>query len=300
MPPRRVLVTGASGYVAEQMLPTLRERYDCTLVDVRATDRHGEPVEGVRVADLADPDLEANRALFRGVDAVVHLGYIHPPAGQGSTGKESYYTERRNVDMAFNVYQLSLEEGVRRVVMASSNHAADWYEPLIHARKKDVVDPWERAISDNYYGWAKEAYEHLGFVFAAGKLGRPLEVVQVRIGAPRPIPAASYAGDLMWYHRDLGAHISPRDLTQLFVRSLDTEEIRDEHGVPFQIFYGISGNTRAFWSIANARRVIGYAPEDDSEVTWRDEIHAHLTGTGRPVPVADFNPGPGTAEKLVT
>jgi nucleoside-diphosphate-sugar epimerase len=290
----KVLVTGASGYVASQMLPTLRERYDCTLVDVRATDRDGNEIDGIRIANLTDPDRDANRALFSGMEAVVHLGYVHPGAGQSGTSPESYYTERSNVDMAFNVYQLSLEEGVRRVVMASSNHAADWYESLIHAKRKDIVDPWERAIADNYYGWSKEAYEHLGFVFATGKLGRPLEVVQVRIGAPREIPAASYGGNPNWYNRDLGAYISPRDLTQLFVKSLEAPDLRDRYGVPFQIFYGISDNTRKFWSITNARQVIGYQPEDDSEVKYADEIHQHLTSIGTPVPARAFVHDPGT------
>lgn len=294
MAKKKVLVTGASGYVASQMLPTLRERYECTLIDVRDRDRDGSPVGGIVIADLTQPDLEANRHLFRGIDAVVHLGYIHPPTGQGSSSVESYRTERVNVDMAFHVYQLALEEGVRRVVVASSNHAADWYEGLIHAKKKDIVDPWERAVSDNFYGWAKEAYEHLGFVFASGRLGRQLEVVQVRIGAPREIDAARFVGNPVGYHRDLGAHISPRDLTQLFVKCIEADDIRDEHGIPFQIFYGISDNTRKFWSIANARRVIGYAPEDDSEAKYADDIRRQLTGSGTPIPASDFNPGPGT------
>lgn len=35
-------------------------------------------------------------------------------------------------------------------------------------------------------GWAKEAYEHLGFLYAVGKAaGQQLEVVQIRIGAPK-------------------------------------------------------------------------------------------------------------------
>jgi hypothetical protein len=291
---RRVLVTGASGYVAAQMLPTLRERYDLTLVDVRQTDGRGNPVEGIRLADLTQRDLEVNRPFFRGVDTVVHLGYVHPTGGMGSRSPDSYYTERGNVDMAFQIYQLSLEEGVRRVVMASSNHAADWYEPLIHSKRKDIVDPWERAVSDNYYGWAKEAYEHLGFVFAAGSLGRQLEVVQLRIGAPREIEADRFTDNLVGYNRDLGAYISPRDLTQLFVKSIDAEEIRDAHGVPFQIFYGISDNTRKFWSIANARQVIGYQPEDDSEVKYADDIRRLLLSTGAPVPAKVYLRDPGT------
>ena len=34
----------------------------------------------------------------------------------------------------------------------------------------------------------------------------------------------------------------------------------------------MSGNTHNFWSITNARRVIGYAPEDDSQVKFADQI----------------------------
>lgn len=289
---RRVLVTGAAGYIASQLLPAFRERYELTLLDVRDTDRHGNRVDGVQIADLTDRDLDRNRPWFRGAQAVVHLGYIHPQGRQGNP--ESYYTERTNVDMAYHVYQLSLEEGVERVVVASSNHAADWYEGLIHAGRKDVVDPWERAISDNFYGWAKEAYEHLGFLFASGRLGRRLQVVQIRIGAPREIDAARFRGNPVGYHRDLGAHISERDLQQLFIKSIECPNIEDRYGIPFQIFYGISGNARRFWSIVNAREVIGYEPEDDSEAKYARDILDNLTGEGNPVPRRLFNPGPGT------
>ena len=41
MPRKRVLLTGAAGYVAAQMLPTLRERYDLILVDVTPATRQG-------------------------------------------------------------------------------------------------------------------------------------------------------------------------------------------------------------------------------------------------------------------
>src|SRR5207249_346341 len=147
---------------------------------------------------LSDPDLDKRRPLFKGVDTVVHLAFNHREGPR----EDSYVAERTNVDMAYNVYRLLQQEGGRRVVMASSNHAADFYEHPI----------WRRQL----------------------------------------------------------------DRTQLFVRSIEAEEIRNEWGVPFQVFYGISGNTRTFWSIASARRVIGYEPEDDSEIVYADDIHRHL------------------------
>jgi hypothetical protein len=44
--------------------------------------------------------------------------------------------------------------------------------------------------------------------------------------------------------------------------------------------YGISNNTRAFWSLANARKVLGYEPEDDSEVKFAKDIQGFLVGDG--------------------
>ena len=270
----KVVVTGAAGYVASQLLPAFRERYDLVLLDNRDLTRDGALVEGVTITDLRDADRETYRSYFAGADAVVHLAFNYKQGHSMNDG--DYYSERSNLDLAFHVYQTALEEDVRRVVIASSNHAADWYEHLLRQRKMEMLDVTAPPLSDNYYGWAKACYEHLGFLFATGRMGRALEVVQVRIGAPRQIPADNVAEDLTSYKRNLGAYISPRDLQQLFVKSIETPDITNEHGIPFQIFYGVSNNARAFWSIANARKVIGYAPQDDSEVTFADDIRRVL------------------------
>ena len=42
--------------------------------------------------------------------------------------------------------------------------------------------------------------------------------------------------------------------------------------IPFQVFYGVSADTRSAWSITDARRIVGYEPQDDSEVVYADEI----------------------------
>lgn len=81
---RRVVVTGACGYVASLMLPRLRELYELVLLDVvlpRAA-RPSSPVTNdataglvVHIADLSDPNLDAYRRHFTGADAVIHLGF---------------------------------------------------------------------------------------------------------------------------------------------------------------------------------------------------------------------------------
>lgn len=281
MSKRKVLLIGACGVIASVLLPALRQRYDLRLLDIKTTDRQGNEMAGVQIADLLNPDRERYRQHFSDVDAVVHLGFV--AAADRSDPEENFWAEYANVQMAFNVYQTALEEGVRRVVVASSNHAADYYEPLILQHKFDFVSPEMRALSDNYYGWAKESYEHLGFVFAAGRMNakdgrpQPLENVQLRIGGPRETDLANCTmGDLVRVRRALAVYISQRDMSQLFVKSIEAEDIRDEFDIPFQIFYGISENPHAFWSIANARKVIGYAPEDNSELRFADLIAAHI------------------------
>jgi NAD dependent epimerase/dehydratase family len=284
----RVLVTGATGYIANQLLAPFRQRYDLVPLDVRTSDGQGNPVAGTVVADLLEEPLDRLARHFEAVDSVVHLGYYRP-SGMDATGtSKGYLDERPNVDMAERVYRLALDAGVRRVVVASSNHAADWYEPLLHARRLESIGPADLPRSDNYYGWAKIAYEALGFMYACGAFGRKLEVVQIRIGAPREIDAARFEGRPAEYKRDLGAFISQRDLQQLFVRSLECGPLEDAWGVPFQIFYGVSNNTRAFWSIANARHIIGYHPEDDSELRYATDIARQLaTSAGRLGPIAN-------------
>ena len=48
--------------------------------------------------------------------------------------------------------------------------------------------------------------------------------------------ANASADDLKAMHRGLGAYLSIRDQVQLFVKSIETENIEDENGVPFQNF----------------------------------------------------------------
>jgi hypothetical protein len=267
---RRVLLTGATGYIAGQLLPAFRKRYDLRLIDVREMDTSGNTVEGVETFDLLSDDDATLEPLFSDADVVVHCGHLKP---EGDDPETLYKGERRNLDMMQRVYQLALDHGVERVVAASTNQAAKWYENPFYAGLKDRVDPEDYPRPDSFYGWAKAAYEPLGFLYACGSLGRKLEVVQIRIVVPREIDASLFENEPpKRYVRELAGYISERDMQQLFCKSVETPDIEDEHGVPFHIFYGVSDNARTFWSITNARKVIGYEPVDDSEARFAEDI----------------------------
>ena len=273
MAKRRVVVVGAAGFLAGRVLPTFRERYDLVLLDVTTTNRDGDVVEDVQVADLVETNRDAYREYFRGADTIVHCGNVR----RRGLGDDAHFdVQMKNIQMAYNIYRVAIDEGVRRVVMLSSNHASDYYERLIwKGRLPAMVDPGMRALSDNIYGWAKGAYESLGFTFASGvgSDGEPLQVIQVRIGGPRETDWERYDPDRPEaMHRSLGAYLSARDQVQLMVKCIETEDIRDEHGVPFQVFYGISGNTHRFWDLSNAIKILGYEPKDDSAVKFSERI----------------------------
>ena len=146
-PKKKVVVTGASGMIAQLALPALRERYDVVALDIREA-------PGVAQCDLLGPRDDI-RHFFQGAHAVFHSAFVPPPKDvsiatssflasniKGGSAQEKEATvlkaadrlfeaENLNVRMAFNVYQTAVEEGVKRVVMSSSNHANDFFEPLI-------------------------------------------------------------------------------------------------------------------------------------------------------------------------
>jgi nucleoside-diphosphate-sugar epimerase len=288
----KVLVTGAAGHVATLALPGL-QRHQLSLLDVRrpAVIPDGATFHVVSLLEASDVELAA---LFRGIEAVVHSAYI--PSGERDVYSVSppqidrFEAEFANIRMAQRVYRCALEAGVRRVVVVSSNHAADWYEhSQVHRRERDRVYPTDYPLADNFYGWAKASYELLAWPYACGTFGRRMEFVMLRIGSPYPIDVSRYGPGTApapsslprpqgtaAFKRALGAWLSDRDCAALFGCALDSKLVLPDGAVPWVVAYGISDNTRAFWSLESARRVLGYRAQDDSEVAYADAVHRLL------------------------
>ena len=115
---RQVLVSGALGRVAGQLLPGLRERFDLRLMD--RVPGPGETGSPVLVGELTDRQV-LDEAVT-GVDAVVHLA--------GNPDPEASWQQLRgpNIEGFAALLAACRKRGVRRLVFASSVHAMGAYE----------------------------------------------------------------------------------------------------------------------------------------------------------------------------
>ncbi|MGW7089929.1 NAD-dependent epimerase/dehydratase family protein [Streptomyces sp. NPDC054871] len=230
--PRTVLLTGAAGGLGTLMRGLLPAYgYELRLLDVRPID--GEP--DAITADLADK--KALREAVRGVDAVIHLAGI---------SLESSFDKilRANIEGTYNLYEAAREEGVGRVVFASSNHAVGFTPRPVGDDPLIAVDAPRRP--DTFYGLSKSFGEDLA-QFYWDKHG--LETVSVRIGSCFLEPTSV---------RMLSVWMSPGDGARLFHAALTAP------AVGHAVVYGSSANTRLWWDLSSAR-ALGYEPRDDSE-----------------------------------
>ncbi|MFE3138640.1 NAD-dependent epimerase/dehydratase family protein [Streptomyces scopuliridis] len=253
---QRILVTGAAGRMGRELRPRLaREGRTLRLLDIAEIESAGpnEDLEIIR-ASFTDPD--AIDAACRDVDAVLHLG--------GLSGEAPWeQIADINIDGTRRVLEAARRQGVPRVTLASSIHAAGFHT------REDVVDGVLPADTptrpDTYYGVGKAAIEALGSLYHS-RFG--IDVSCLRIGAFRSLPLTP---------EDLAAWLSPGDAARLVEACLRAEP------AGFRVLWGISGNARRWWSLAEGE-AIGYRPEDDAE-----HHAASILGSGAFGPTA-FDP----------
>lgn len=233
-----VLITGANGVVGRLMRPRLaREGRVLRLLDVV---RPEDPAEGeaVEVIEASVTDEAAMRAACEGVDAIIHLGGISVEGPWADILSV-------NIDGTRVVLEAARDAGVRRVVLASSNHAAGFYDLDAAPEGGLPADVFPRP--DTYYGVSKVAMEALGSLFH-DRYG--IDVTALRIGSCFEKP---------WDRRSLWTWMSPDDGARLLEACLATPE------PGYRVVWGISRNTRNWWSL-EAGEAIGYHPQDDSEI----------------------------------
>ena len=166
---KTVLITGAAGNVGSHLRRELAGRYNLRLSDIVPVKdiSPGEKQARGDVAKMADM-----LRVTKGVDAIVHLG------GFSAEGPwESIL--HANIIGCYNVFEAARRNDVKRVLFASSNHAAGFY-------RRDVkIDHRVYPKPDSRYGVSKAFGEQIGSLYA-DKYG--LEVFCMRIGNVNPVP----------------------------------------------------------------------------------------------------------------
>ena len=290
---RRVVITGAGGNLGAKAVEALARTDWCERI-IGFYSPHRPPAipHGAQdkttavVADLTDPN-GAWRGHLRGADTVVHFAARNPvPESDWSDAAGSF-------DMTANLGLASLQNGVRRFVFCSSNHAMGGYKdrPLNDllggaGGLKESLPPapgtrWNdgrKQIDSTPYGASKVMGESFTASLAASSGGR-MSAVSLRVGWALPgdnDPAdisvsgsptgqgSTSAADgeeartLCWFQ---GMWLSNGDFERLLFASILAPS--DTWPAPAIIINGVSANDGSYWSLDAAKTLIGYTPQDN-------------------------------------
>jgi dTDP-4-dehydrorhamnose reductase len=233
----RILITGPGGRVGKEIVPLLREHFALRLFDavpLKFITLHGDD-EFIQ-ADIRD--LDAIRQACSGVKAMVHLAAV--------SDEDDFHSRLLPMNLAgvYNAFEAARQAGIRKVIFPSTGQTVLNYPK------------GERITSDlpprpcTVYACTKLFGEALARHYSEQ---HGISMIVIRL-----CWFQSYDSELLRKPGEFqGEWCSPRDLTQLVVKSIRAD-------VPFAIFFGISNNTGRCWDLSNARELIGYEPEDDS------------------------------------
>lgn len=238
-PKETVLITGAGGMIARDLVGFLEDRYRLRLSDRVPIETDHEFVR----ADLTDPDAVARACA--GVDAVIHLGAL--------TWDFDVRTQMIpvNVEGVWNVFDAARRAGAKRIVFASSHHTVGFHHADGTLELTEEAEP----RPDTYYAvtklygeaLARHISERYGIHAYCLRIGYYMSAERIAEGLTRPKEALV---------------LSARDLAQMVALCLEVETPR------FGVYNCVSNARRPWLSTEKARAELGYEPQDRVETIF--------------------------------
>lgn len=236
----RVLVTGSAGAIGQPVCAELLQRGHL----VRGLDRRITPgVDDAAVVDLVDR--EAVRAAARGVDCIVHLA-AHPDDADFAL------LEGPNVRGLFNVLDAARQEGVRRVILASSIQAlGTWWDTsrAVPAGPRD-------GLPANHYALTKVWAEHMGEMYARCY---GLSVLAVRVAFMVRNPSEALR---LVQKKVQDTYLSRGDVGRFFALAVEAPASE------FAVVYAVGAGGERLFDMEPARRLLGFEARD----RWPDGL----------------------------
>ncbi len=228
---KKLVLTGAAGRLGSYLREPLSNMAE-TLVSTDIADDVGKLYAGEQYVKADLTSLDEMTEVLKDADMVVHFG---------AYGDEGTFDTilGPNIIGAYNVWEAAYQNGVRRVVYASSVHAIG-----MHSRTAGIgLDAPHKP--DTFYGLAKCFAEDLASMYWDK---RGVESVCMRIFSCAQVNNA----------RALGTWLSYDDLIHLVEQSINTPV------TGFKVVFGISNNDRC--PVDNSQAdFLGYRPKDNAE-----------------------------------
>ncbi len=246
----KVLMIGANGYMGPHVVRRLAPQHQLRITDIQpAPEAILEAFPDQEYFDLDITDWDGVREAARGMDAIINLAVVR---------RHPLWAFRVNALGTYHVMQAAVQEGIRRVISTGPHFAVAGpaYEGFDHGLSPDAppqpgtgLYPLTKSLGQQI----GRSFAHQYDVYFQELLFNSLrDVEQLRAGA-RGVPFV----------------VSWRDAAEAMRLSLEIDLDR----LPSRCeVYFILGNTpQDKFSNDKAQRVLGFQPQDDVSVLWKQE-----------------------------
>lgn len=243
----KILITGASGYLAQFIIERMQTKYQLTLADIVEPERE---FKGTSFIPVDVTNLSEIESACAGQDAVIHLvalvrGRQHQPMPQFADVM---------VKGTWNVAEACARQGVPKLVNISSIAACPPASGVEIPYK--VGDPFQFGSGDLYYALAKYLGEQIGKAYHQA---HGMKVIHIRPGViegdgQNPGPTAPENAVEPWF-----VYVNPKDVAQCVECAIATDTVN------YGSYNAVAGREDSRFDWKQAKVELGYSPEHNWE-----------------------------------
>ncbi len=244
---QNILITGATGLIGTATIAHLHDRYNLS-----ALNRRRLTTIPCHRADITN--LEAIKPAFKKIDTVIHLA--------AHIGNDRLAIQHANIQGTTNIFEASLNAGVRRIIFASSGSVVGGYGQ--YTPYKELLAGDYEAIDDTWPMLTHKSPLHPTGLYAASKVwGEELartfadaghcSVLCLRFGRVNPENRPTQA-------REYAVWCSHRDAVQSIEKSIEAPPT-----LLFDTFFINSDNKYGYRDLEHAHQILDFAPADRGE-----------------------------------
>jgi NAD+ dependent glucose-6-phosphate dehydrogenase len=244
---KKIALIGGSGTIGTVLYNGLCSKYDIVILDKKAPEEPADFIE----TDAADYE-NLTENIPEDTDVLVNLLTIKTE-NELENLQEFHMMTSIHFIASFYILHAASSLGIPKVVFASSNHAADYYEKNGYSSLGREVTAQDFPMSVGLYGVLKYASEGVGRIMASNE-NNNLSVINLRVGSVHPDEGAAVKDD----DRLCRTLLSHEDAVQLF-------DLAIQSTIKNGTYYGVSDNPDKPWSTETAWKELGFVSKKNAK-----------------------------------